>query len=49
MTDDIICKMFFAHEVARQNNDDASEIARQQFDTKAAPHKFLPQHLVLMD
>jgi hypothetical protein len=41
--------MLFAREVARQNNEDASDIARQQFDTKAAPHKFLLQQLVLMD
>ena len=41
--------MLFASEVARQKNEDASDIAPQQFDTKAAPHKFLPQQLVLMD
>jgi hypothetical protein len=41
--------MLFAREVACQNNKDASDIARQQFDTKVAPHKFLPQQLVLMD
>jgi hypothetical protein len=35
--------------VARQNNEDASDAARQQFDTTAAAHKFLPQQLVLMD
>ncbi len=41
--------MLFARKVARQNNENASDVARQQFDTKAAPHKFLPQKLVLMD
>jgi hypothetical protein len=48
-TDDISHKMLFAREVACQNKEDASDIARQQFDNKAAPHKFLPQQLVLMD
>jgi hypothetical protein len=41
--------MLFARKVARQNNEDASDIARQQFDTNSAPQKFLPQQLVLMD
>jgi hypothetical protein len=35
--------------VARQNNEDASDMARTQFDSKAAPHKFLPHQLVLLD
>jgi hypothetical protein len=35
--------------VAHQNNEDASDVAQQQFDTHAAAHKFLPQQLVLMD
>jgi len=48
-TDDIIRKLLFAREVARQNNEHASDAARQQFDTKAAPHNFSPQQLVLMD
>jgi hypothetical protein len=41
--------MLFDRGVARQNNKDASDVARQQFDAKAAPHKFLLQQLVLMD
>jgi hypothetical protein len=49
ITDDIIRKLLFAHEVVCQNNEDASDVARQQFDARAAPHKFLPQQLVLMD
>jgi hypothetical protein len=48
-TDNIIRKLLFAREVARQNNEDASDTARLQFDARAAPHKFLPQQLVLMD
>jgi hypothetical protein len=35
--------------VARQNNEDASDAARLQFDSTAAAHKFLPQQLVLME
>ncbi len=48
-TDDIIRKLLIARDVARQNNEDASDTARSQYDLKAAPHKFLPQQLVLMD
>jgi len=48
-TDDIIRKLLFAREVARQNNEDASDVARQQFDAQAAPHKFLLQQLILLD
>jgi len=48
-TDDIIRKLLFAREVAHQNNEDASDIAQQQFNAQAAPHKFLLQQLVLMD
>jgi hypothetical protein len=48
-TDDIIRKLLFAQEVAHQNNKNASDAARQQFDTHAAPHNVLPQQLVLMD
>ncbi len=48
-TDDLIRKLLFARNVARQNNEDASEAARQQFDSTAAAHKFLPQQLVLLD
>jgi hypothetical protein len=35
--------------VARQNNEDASDVARTQFDSKAVPHNFLPHQLVLLD
>jgi hypothetical protein len=49
LTDDIIRKLLIARNVARQNNEDASDTARQQFDSKAAPHKFLPHQLVLLD
>jgi hypothetical protein len=48
-TDDIIRKLLFARDVARQNNEHASDAARQQFDAKAAPHNFSPHQLVLMD
>jgi hypothetical protein len=48
-TDDIICKLLIARNVARQNNEDASDAARVQYDSKAVPHKFLPQQLVLLD
>ncbi len=48
-TDDIICKLLIARNVARQNNEDASDIARAQYDSKAMPHKFLPNQLVLLD
>jgi hypothetical protein len=48
-TDDIIPKLLIARNVARQNNEDASDVARTQYDLKAAPHKFLPQQLVLLD
>jgi hypothetical protein len=47
--DDIIRKLLIARNVARQNNEDASDTARQQFDSKAALHKFLLQQLVLLD
>jgi hypothetical protein len=47
--DDIICKLLIARNVAGQNNEDASDTARQQFDSKAAPHKFLMHQLVLLD
>ena len=48
-TDDIIRKLLIARNIARQNNEDASDTARSQYDLKAAPHKFLPHQLVLMD
>jgi hypothetical protein len=48
-SDDIIRKLLIARNVARQNNEDASDQARAQFDSKAAPHKFLPNQLVLLD
>jgi hypothetical protein len=48
-TDNIIRKLLFAPEVARQNNKDASDTACQQFNSRAAPHKFLLQQLVLVD
>jgi len=48
-TDDIICKLLFALEMACQNHKDASDTAHQQFDARATPHKFLPQQLVLLD
>ena len=35
--------------MAHQNNEYASDAARQQFDAKAAPHNFSPQQLVLVD
>ena len=41
--------MLFARNVARQNNENASDAARLQFDSTAAAHKFLPQQLVLLD
>jgi hypothetical protein len=48
-TDDIIRKLLIARNVARQNNEEASYVARTQFDSKAAPHKLLPHQLVLLD
>ncbi len=48
-TDDIIRKLLIARNIARQNNEDALDVARAQYDLKAAPHKFLPQQLVLLD
>jgi hypothetical protein len=48
-TDDIICKLLFARKVACQNNKDASDVARQQFNANVAAHKFLLQQLVLKD
>jgi hypothetical protein len=41
--------LLIARNVARQNNEDALDVARTQYDLKAAPHKFLPQQLVLLD
>jgi hypothetical protein len=35
--------------VARQNNEDSNDQAKIQFDAKAAPHKFLPNQLVVLD
>jgi hypothetical protein len=49
LTDDIIRKLLIARNVARQNNEDASDVARSQYDSKALPHKFLPNQLVLLD
>ncbi len=48
-TDDILHKLLIARNVARQNNEDASDAARVQYDSKAVPHKFLPNQLVLLD
>jgi hypothetical protein len=48
-TDDLIRKLLFARNVAHQNNKDAPDAARQQFDSTAAAHKFLPEQLVLLD
>jgi hypothetical protein len=48
-TDDIICKLLIARNVARQNNEDASDVACTQYDSKAVPHKFSPNQLVLLD
>jgi hypothetical protein len=48
-TDDIICKLLFAREMARQNNEDSSDAACLQFNARATPHKFLPQQLILLD
>ncbi len=39
-TDDIICKLLIARNIARQNNEDASVTARSQYDLKAAPTNF---------
>jgi hypothetical protein len=48
-TDDLIRKMLFARNVARQNHEDTSDAAHQQFNVKAKPHNFSPQQLVLLD
>jgi hypothetical protein len=48
-SDNIIRKLLIAPNIACQNNEDASDMARSQYDLKAAPHKFLPQQLVLMN
>jgi hypothetical protein len=48
-TDDIIRKLLIARNEARQNNEYASDMARSHFDSKAAPHKFMPHQLVLLD
>jgi hypothetical protein len=48
-TNDLIRKLLFAQNVAHQNNENASDAARLQFNSAAAAHKFLPQQLVLMD
>jgi hypothetical protein len=48
-TDDIIRKLLIARDIARRNNEDASDTARVQYDSKAMPHKFLPNQLVLLD
>jgi len=48
-TDDIIRKLLIACNVARQNNEEASDMDCSQFDSKAVPHKFLPHQLVLLD
>ncbi len=48
-SDDIIQKLLIARNVAHQNNEDSNDQARLQFDAKAAPHKFLPNQLVLLD
>ncbi len=48
-SDDIIRKLLIARNVARQNNKDSNDQAHLQFDAKAAPHKILPNQLVLLD
>jgi hypothetical protein len=47
--DNLIRKLLFAQNVARQNNKDASDVASQQFNSAAKPHIFSPQQLVLLD
>ncbi len=48
-SDDIIQKLLITRNVARQNNEDSTDQAHLQFDAKAAPHKFLPNQLILLD
>ncbi len=47
--DDIVQKLLMARNVSRQNNEDNSDAACLQFDTKAVPQKFLPQQLLLLE
>jgi hypothetical protein len=49
LTDDIIRKLLIARNVARQNAEDASDLARAHYYSEAMPHKFLPDQLVLLD
>ncbi len=42
-------KWLIAQNVACQNNKDSSDMARLQIYSKDAPHKCLPQQLVLLD
>jgi hypothetical protein len=48
-TNGIIQKLLFACKVASQNSKNSSYTACQQFEARAAPHKFLPQQLVLLE
>jgi hypothetical protein len=48
-TNDLICKLLIAQNVAPQNIADASNLTHLQFDSKAAMHKFLLKQLFLLD
>jgi hypothetical protein len=50
-SDDIIQKLLIDRNVACQNNEDSNDQARLKLKAKAkaAPHKFLPNQLVLLD
>jgi hypothetical protein len=48
-TDDILRKLLLARDIARKNNEMASDQVQEQFNKKAQPHSFLPDQLVLLD
>ncbi len=48
-TDDLIHKLLLTRDIARRNNEVASDEAERQFNKRAEPHSFLPDQLMLLD
>jgi len=48
-TDELLLRLLAARNVARQNNQEASDQAKEDHDRKATPHAFAANQLVLLD
>ena len=48
-TDELMLRLMAARNVARQNNQEASDQAKEDHDRKATPHAFAANQLVLLD